>query len=110
MIKTILLLALCLPLVWVSWLEVEKLVEAWRLRVPDLGQEPDPTELAGFKSRAEEVLDSVAPVERAVICLDAPEAGPTSSDLARALADHGNARKAAREKVDAERLKAKDAR
>ena len=105
------LAVLCLPLVWIGYLEVGRLVESLNPRAPypDRGHHPD--DLEGLAREAQEVLDSAAPVKRSVVCLADPEPGSTASHhyMIKSLADHGNARKAAREKVAAERSKAVEA-
>ncbi len=108
MVKTILLLVLCLPLAWIAWTERRKLNEVSDLQVPVASIGPDT--LLDQRIRAEYGLTSTAQVKASVICLADPVEVREPSELVKALVDHGNARKHAREVVNVEKMKAEKTR
>jgi hypothetical protein len=110
MVKPILLVVFCLPLVWVGCMESRTMSQWSKLQAPDPGHGPDPVELAALAKNAQDDLDSAAPVQRSVLCLDDPEPGPARPPFwVQALVKHGDARRDARKKVETERLKAQEA-
>jgi hypothetical protein len=108
MLKTILLLLLCLPLVWIAWIEIRSLAVAPTLIAEDDNANPVPAELSMLKEQAAAVILATDSVKKSVLRLDDSAADPaiSSSKLYKALSEHVNARRGVRDRIDGERGKA----
>jgi hypothetical protein len=107
MVKTILLLLLCVPLGWIGWREGQNLFRAGTLRVPELDAVDDHDRVKTMQTEAEAILKEFEPVKTLVICLDDPAVAPSSAQEprlpVRKLLEYGQVRRKAGEQVKKER-------
>ena len=112
MVKTLLVLALCVPFGWVAWNEGRRLYEMSRMPgqtlTPDLANDPAPSaELARVKKSAEAIVGLSDAVSATAIRLSGPpEGSPASGPLADTLLALARAREAGHRVIEEARLKA----
>src|SRR5208337_4610896 len=112
MVKSLLVLALCVPFGWIALNEGRRLYEMSRMpgqtATADLGNDPAPSaELARVKKSAEAIVGlSDAVSATAIRLIDPPEGSPSSGPLADALLALTRVREEGHRVVEEARLKA----
>src|SRR4051812_33167937 len=101
MIKTSLLIVLAMPLVWIACQEVQGIYESCRPVAETVKPPDDGPAILQATANAEAVRGLAESLRASVIRLDDSGVQTASSELAKALLDHFNARQKAREMVAA---------
>jgi hypothetical protein len=112
--KTILMLLLCAPLLWVAWRECQRIynVSSWVPQTSGAGDaEPaaKPQDLAEIKGRADAIVELPEGVARTIVRLDPPPARDLGTGpLASAVLEHAKEREKGRKVVEQARRDAAD--
>lgn len=114
MLKTILLIALCGPMVWIACRDIQDMVAAANVEGERIKRTDDPPKsLDLLESNTGTILESAGSLRSMLFGLDDPDEQTASTELARALVEHEKVRKRAHELVakmqrQAEVTKARD--